>query len=150
MRRKMLEFGAEKDINKLTEILGIKPDKWAILKQMSVFKVDYSIADFFILNEKASNCIYFLQSGDQHIKIGLCELNSASKVNDRLQGLQSSNPNQLMLRRLIQAHRDVEKYYQHRFFEYYIHGEWFELKGELVEFLKNPDLDISDIGEFCK
>lgn len=76
--------------------------------------------------------IYFIQSGDDAIKIGYT---GSPNPSARLSELQISTHHRLRLIAVLNGDRSLEETLHKRFCASHIRGEWFRLSDELKEFL---------------
>lgn len=77
------------------------------------------------------NRIYFIQAGEQHIKIGV-----AFKPANRMRELQVGNPFQLHLRAEINGNRQREMYLHEFYANERARGEWFEPSERLLAYIE--------------
>jgi len=82
------------------------------------------------MGDKLSQQVYFISDG-QYVKIGL-----AKDSYQRLKQLQVANPKDLKLIGVCYGTIRFEKELHRRFESSHVRGEWFEITGELVDFLK--------------
>lgn len=91
-------------------------------------------------SERRQTClVYFIvEPASRSVKIG-----SAICPESRLQSLQTSNPNALVLIGTKEGGSAQEKEYHRRFDAYRIRpdGEWFRLEGDLAAFLRDEGFD---------
>ena len=82
--------------------------------------------------------IYFIQHGkDGPIKIGNTSSNNPTGLVDRLISLQVGNPVKLRIIGFCQGGKKEEILLHKQMRRFRISGEWFELKDELIDLIKN-------------
>ena len=81
--------------------------------------------------------IYFIQQGqDGPVKIGTISGNNAASVSHRLMALQGGNPTKLRIIGFCHGGEKEEIMLHKEMRRYRISGEWFALRGELIELIK--------------
>jgi hypothetical protein len=80
-----------------------------------------------------------------------CKIGFSTNIDNRLNGLKTGHPKKLFLSYKEKGGMELEKKYHKRFGEYRQRGEWFEIKGELYDFIleKNPQ-EIYNISQNIK
>ena len=75
--------------------------------------------------------VYFIQETET----GAIKIGTTKELQKRLQGLRSSNPNELKLIATISGDSRVERALHHRFDRAHIRGEWFRPVPELLAYI---------------
>ena len=78
--------------------------------------------------------IYFIKSESGHVKIGYSE----NGVESRLLSLQCGCPFKLILLKTVDFEREQESLIHRKFKKFRRQGEWFELSGEITDYIDNP------------
>jgi predicted nucleic acid-binding Zn ribbon protein len=111
----------EKLLPKALEIVGCKT-----LKDYQD-KKDIAAAESF---KKESGYVYFIQANGGPIKIGW-----STNPEGRLAALQTATHERLEILKVIPGSIQLETELHHRFMGLHKHGEWYEDKEELIEFI---------------
>ena len=67
---------------------------------------------------------------------GFVKIGYSSNPEERLNTIQTGNPYEVFLEATLDGGAGTEKEIQHFFSQYHHNREWFELKGDLLEFLE--------------
>lgn len=81
--------------------------------------------------------VYFIaqQNNDRKVKIGYSQ-----NPNKRLKSLSTSSPSPLLLLGYFNGTMGTEKETHEKFNKFHLKGEWFNLNGEMLEFINQVNL----------
>jgi len=81
--------------------------------------------------------VYFIRAGGGPVKIGF-----STNVEKRMVALQISSPHDLVLIAKVPGNKRLEKQIHKHFSHLALRGEWFEMDGELEEFIKTVAIPV--------